>query len=162
MARAIHSYGENDYLSRNLYWETLQIYSNSHRRINEKGESVCWIDENLDPFTGIWLARHMLMERGNVYNERGKDYNHSTFCDLIISGLIGIQPQTDGSVVIEPLVPEGEWDWFALYRVPCAGKEVSVVYDRTGNHYGCRPGLSVFVDGRRVFHSDSYNVRIVL
>jgi hypothetical protein len=25
--------------------------------------------------------------------ERGKDHNHSTFCDLIISGLVGIRPR---------------------------------------------------------------------
>ena len=27
------------------------------------------------------------MDKGG--KERGKDYNHSTFCDLIINGLIG-------------------------------------------------------------------------
>jgi hypothetical protein len=162
MAATLNRDGDSRYLDRKLYLETLRTYSASHRRLNEKGVSVCWIDENLDPFTGEWLARHLLMERGNRYNERGKDYNHSTFCDLVISGLIGVQPQKDGTVVIRPLVPEGEWDWFALWRIPCGGKELSVVYDRTGGHYGCRPGLSVYVNGKCVSHTDTYDVRIVL
>jgi len=28
-------------------------------------------------------------DKGGV--ERGKDYNHSTFCDLIITGLVGLR-----------------------------------------------------------------------
>jgi hypothetical protein len=162
LAQTLHENGENENLTKRLYWETLETYSDSHRRVNENGENICWIDENLDPFTGRWLARHMLMERGNVYNERGKDYNHSTFCDLIISGLVGIQPQANGDVVIEPLIPEGQWEWFALFRVPCGGRLLSIVYDRTGEHYDCRPGLNVYVDRTCVFHSETYDVRVVL
>jgi hypothetical protein len=162
LARTLHENGENENLSKELYWETLKTYSDSHRRVNENGENICWIDENLDPFTGRWLARHMLMEKGNVYNERGKDYNHSTFCDLIISGLVGIQPQANGDVVIEPLIPEGQWEWFALFRVPCGGRLLSIVYDKTGKHYDCRPGLNVYVDRTCVFHSETYDVRVVL
>ena len=97
-----------------------------------------------------------------MYNERGKDYNHSSFCDLVISGLIGVQPQLDGSIVIEPLIPEGEWEWFSLSRIPCAGKELSVVYDKTGKKYGVKPGLTVYLDGKKVAHSDTYATRMVL
>ena len=162
IAQSLHTNGENDHLTKELYWETLNTYSDSHRRVKEDGEKICWIDENLDPFTGEWLARHMLMEKGNVYYERGKDYNHSTFCDLIISGLVGIQPQADGTVVIEPLVPEGQWDWFALLRIPCGGRVLSVIYDKTGGHYDCEPGFNVYVDKTCIFHSDTYDVRVVL
>lgn len=56
----------------------------------------------------------MLIAAGSQIKERGKDYNHSSFCDLVISGLLGLQPQVDGSLVIEPLIPEGKWDYFAL------------------------------------------------
>ena len=104
----------------------------------------------------------MLLSMDYPYRERGKDYNHSSFCDLVISGLIGIQPQVDGTIQIEPLLPEGEWDWFALTRVPCAGKEISVVYDRTGDHYGCRPGMTIYVDGKKAAHSDTYSATIKL
>lgn len=162
IADILQGEGENSYLTKDVYMETLRTYSSSHRRINEDGDTICWIDEDIDPYTGEWISRKMLMERDNPYYERGKDYNHSTFCDLVITGLVGIQPQADGSIVIEPLVPEGEWEWFALSKVRCAGREISVVYDRTGRHYGCRPGLNIYVDGRRVVHKDSCNVCVVL
>lgn len=104
----------------------------------------------------------MLLAIDYKYKERGKDYNHSSFCDLVISGLVGVQPQTDGSIVIEPLIPEGKWDWFSLSRIPCAGKEISVIYDRTGEHYGCRPGMTVYVDGKKAAHSETYAVSMTL
>ena len=60
----------------------------------ENGNIVPWIDENLNPFTGDWISRTRLKtwengtwSKGKGGVERGKDYNHSTFCDLIISGL---------------------------------------------------------------------------
>lgn len=162
IAGILHADGENQYLTKDLYLETLRTYSSSHRRVNEKGDTICWIDENIDPYTGEWISRKMLMERDSPYYERGKDYNHSTFCDLIITGLVGIQPHADGSIVIQPLIPENEWEWFSLHNLRCAGRDVSVVYDRTGKHYGCRPGLNIYVNGKRVVHKDSYNVRVVL
>lgn len=162
LARTLHRDGENGPVTKDAYFETLQTYSNSHRRVNENGQKVCWIDENQDPFTGEWIARKMLIESGHKYRERGKDYNHSSFCDLIIDGLVGVQPQLDGSIVIEPLLPEGEWDWFSLSNVPCAGKTLTVVYDKTGEKYGVKPGLSVYLDGKKVAHADDYSTRIVL
>ena len=80
-------------MTKNDYYETLTTFSNSHRRVNDKGKKICWIDENLDPFTGEWISRKMLIAAGSQIKERGKDYNHSSFCDLVISGLLGLQPQ---------------------------------------------------------------------
>lgn len=162
LANTLHRFGESANVTKDAYFETLQTYSNSHRLVRENGQKVCWIDENLDPFTGEWIARKLLLERENKYYERGKDYNHSSFCDLIISGLIGVQPQLDGSIVIEPLLPEEEWEWFSLSRLNCGGREVSIVYDKTGKHYGCKPGMSVYVDGRKVAHTDTYATRLVI
>ena len=86
---------------------------------------VPWIDENLNPLTGDWIARMRLKSRknGNTWDatkggeERGKDYNHSTFCDLVINGLIGLRPQADNTVVVNPLLPEGRWDYFCLDQI---------------------------------------------
>ncbi len=162
LARTLQRDGESENVTKEAYFETLQTFSNSHRRVREDGKEVCWIDENLNPFTGDWISRTMLLAVDYKYRERGKDYNHSSFCDLVISGLIGVQPQLDGSIVIEPLIPEGEWDWFSLSRIPCAGKEVSVIYDRTGGHFGCRPGMTVYVDGKKAAHSETYTATITL
>ena len=153
----------NNYSSRNVtkedYFCLLSIYSNSHRRVNDQGDTICWIDENLNPYTGDWISRTRLKSWNNATwdtskggEERGKDYNHSSFCDLIISGLIGIRPQDDGSIRIHPLVPDGLWDYFRLEHVVCQGKTISVVYDKTGTVYGKGKGFRVYVGSRCVIH----------
>ena len=68
-------------------------------------------------------------------DERGKDYNHSTFYGLVITGLVGIRPRHDNKLVINPLLPEGTWDWFCLDRVPYHGHELTVIWDRDGTKY---------------------------
>jgi hypothetical protein len=56
-----------------------------------------WIDENLDGHTGEWLARNALFRLDRADKERGKDYNHSTFIDLILGGLCGLSQNADGA-----------------------------------------------------------------
>jgi hypothetical protein len=77
------------------------------------------------------------------------DYSHSTFNDLVISGLIGIRPELGNTLRIQPLVP-ASWDYFALENVPYHGHNVTVLWDRTGQRYHQGPGLHVYVDGRPV------------
>ena len=103
---------------------------------------------------GTWWAG-----KGGV--ERGKDYNHSTFCDLVITGLLGVQPQADGSIVIEPLIPDGQWDWFCLDSVECCGKTLTILYDKDGSKYHRGKGFRIFVNGRKAYSSDSYAVKAV-
>ena len=162
LARTIHRFGETEGATKSAYFETLQTYSKSHRRVNENGQTVCWIDENIHPYTGDWICRTMHLGINYKYRERGKDYNHSSFCDLVINGLMGLQPQLDGTVVIEPLLPEGEWDWFSISRICCGGREISVVYDKTGEHYGGPKGFTVYVDGKKAAHADTYATRLVI
>ncbi len=114
-----------------------------------------WIDENLNPYTGDWIARTLLKQRRQPPDERGKDYNHSTFCDLVISGLVGLRPRADDVVEVNPLVPDGTWDYFCLDRVLYHGQMITILYDKTGERYGKGKGLQVFANGRRVAGSDS-------
>ena len=81
--------------------------------------------------------------------DHSEDYNHSTFDDLVISGLIGLRPADGDRLPIKPLVP-ASWDHFALENVPYHGHNVTVAYDNDGSHYGIGTGMSVFVDGVRV------------
>ena len=127
-------------------------YARQHRRTLEDGRVVPWIDENLDPFTGEWIARHHLLEwdrkgvRKLGYRERGKDYNHSTFCDIVIAGLCGFVPQTDGKVVVRPLAPRS-WDWWCVDGIRYHGRDIAVLFDRDGTRYGQGKGLVVINDG---------------
>ena len=81
--------------------------------------------------------------------DHSEDYNHSTFDDLVLSGLLGLRPQTGPLLRIQPLVP-ARWDHYAVENVPYHGHNVSVLWDRDGSHYGQAPGMHVYVDGRLV------------
>ena len=142
------------------YCEVLKIYTKSHQLKLDDGQVVPWIDENLNPNNCDWLSRTRLKswkngtwDAGKGGKERGKDYNHSTYCDLVISGLIGLRPQPGNSVVVNPLVPP-TWDWFCLDQVPYHGRLLTILWDKTGGHYGKGKGLRVFSDGKEVATSD--------
>src|SRR5262249_8507513 len=70
------------------------------------------------------------------------------------SGLIGIRPQPDDTLKIQPLVP-GSWNYFALENLPYHGHDITVLWDRTGGQYHQGPGLHVYVDGRLAAASPS-------
>jgi hypothetical protein len=84
---------------------------------------------------------------------RGKDYNHSSYCDLVISGLAGLEFGEDGRVTVDPLIPPGEWDWFCLDGILYKDKTMTIFYDKNGRKYPGKSGLSVLVDGETVAHS---------
>ena len=123
-------------------------YARQHQLAREDGTKVPWIDENLDAFTGDWVARKILSEKAArrglppQVRERGKDYNHSTFCDLVIAGLCGFIPSADGQVRVKPLAPEA-WDWWCIDGIRYHGREVSVLFDRDGTRYGRGKGLRI-------------------
>ena len=145
----------NPPLTQRDYFDTLRTYALSHRLKRADGTTVPWIDENLNPFTGDWIARTLLLQRKQEPVERGKDYNHSTFCDLIISGLVGLRPRADEVLEVNPLVPADRWDYFCLDQVRYHGRTVTVLYDKTGERYGRGKGLQVLANGRRIAGSET-------
>lgn len=152
---------QQEVVNRQDYLQLLQIYAKSHRLKRDDGTVVPWIDENLNPLTGDWIARTRLKSWSNgTWNqdkggrERGKDYNHSTYCDLVISGLIGLRPRPDEVVEVNPLVPADTWDCFCLDQVRYHGRWLTILYDKTGKRYGKGKGLRVFADGREIARSD--------
>jgi len=142
------------------FFDTLKIYAKSQHRLGEDGKLHPWIDENLNPLTGDWLARTRLKswkngtwsaEKGGV--ERGKDYNHSTFNDIIITGLVGFRPDATHRVVnVHPLVPRGALDYFCLDDVDYAGHRLAILWDANGLSYHKGKGFRVYVDGREKVH----------
>ena len=144
------------------YFELLKIYTQSHRLKLEDGRVVPWIDENLNPTNGDWISRTRLKtwkngtwDAGKGGEERGKDYNHSTYCDLVVSGLIGLRPRADDTVEVNPLAPVGTWDYFCLDRVPYHGRLLTIFYDKTGARYNRGKGLRLLADGKEIAASDT-------
>jgi len=134
------------------YFRTFLIYTRSHRLRLEDGRVIPWIDENLDPFTGNWLARERKIAEGVFYG-RGDHYNHSAYADLVITDLAGLRPRADSTVEVHPLLPANTWDWFCLDRVPYHGHLLTIVWDETGKKFGRGEGLSVFADGQLIARS---------
>jgi hypothetical protein len=123
-------------VGRREYLDAFKTYVRSHRFDGQP-----YIGEYLDETTGAWLKGR---------DPRSECYNHSTFADLVISGLVGIVPRDDAILEVHPLLPAEAWDWFKLERVRYQGRDVAVHWDRSGEHSGGAQGLRVFVDGKLV------------
>jgi hypothetical protein len=143
----------NDYqqtlVSKKDYFTLLKIYTKSQHRRLPDGRLVPWIDENLNPTNGDWIARTVLQRGGSQILERGKDYNHSTYCDLVITGIVGLRPRADNVIEVNPLAPDS-WDYFCLDQIRYHGHWLTILWDQTGEHYHKGKGLQVLVDGTRI------------
>ena len=117
---------------KDMFCDLLGQYARMHYRVTEDGRKISWIDEVMSPVDGDWSSRTLLEKWGwSVFKggyERGKDYNHSTFCDLVISGLCGVSVK-DGEISVNPIIPD-DWDYFRLSGVKILGKEYDISYDK--------------------------------
>ncbi len=134
MANLLNNYKQVNVADSN-YFSLLNTYAESQYY---RGRP--YIGEYLDEKTGYWL-------KGD--QERSRYYNHSTFNDLIITGLVGLRPRADDIVEVHPLLPAGKWDWFCLDNVLYHGKILTIIWDKTGLKYKKGKGLSVWVNGKR-------------
>lgn len=155
LANVLNNY-KQEFVTKADYFGTLKIYTRSHRLMHDDGKVVPWIDEDLDPYTGQWIARLRKRDSSSVNtSKRGKDYNHSGYCDLIISGLVGLRPRADDIVEVNPLLPDGAWKWFCLDNVVYHDRIITILWDKNGTKYGRGKGLRVLVDGREAAKSDT-------
>lgn len=111
-----------------------------------------YIGEYLDEKTGYWL-------KGD--EERSRYYNHSTFNDLIITGLAGLRPRADNKIEVNPLLPAGKWDWFCLDNVLYRGRIITIIWDKDGTKYRKGKGLSVWVNGKKKIAADKLEKLII-
>jgi hypothetical protein len=131
--------GEESVVNDSVYFRHLELYVESQYK---RGRP--YVGEYLDEVTGYWL-------KGD--EERSRYYNHSTFNDLIITGLLGLRPRADQQIEVNPLIPEGKWNWFCLDNVLYHGKTVTIFWDKDGSKYGRGKGLVVLVYGEEVGRS---------
>jgi hypothetical protein len=126
---------EQPYVTRRHYFEQLVSYARSHQL-----DGRAYLGEYLDETTGKWLIT-------GPKAQRSRYYNHSTFNDLVITGLVGLVPREDEVVEIDPLLPVDAWDWFCVDGVPYHGRSLTIAWDRMGERYGRGVGLAVWADG---------------
>lgn len=116
------------------YIELLRTYTLSHRKNGRP-----YLAEAVHPETGSF-------EGHDGYNH-SEHYFHSGYCDLIITGLVGLVPRADDLVEVQPLAPD-DWAYFALDDVHYHGRRLSIVWDRDGKRYGRGAGLQLIIDGQ--------------
>jgi hypothetical protein len=141
LANLLHD-DQQPYITRADYLHLLRQYTAQH--FLSPGHPDIQEDYNPDtgqPIVGLARSHH---------------YSHSTYVDLILSGLIGIRPRADDVLEVNPLLPSDATSgtqpirFFAVQGVQYHGHEVSVIYDADGSRYKIGRGLTVFVDGKRV------------
>ena len=141
----------NDYsqpvISDSLYFAEMEKYMQSQHM---RGKP--YIGEYLDETTGYWL-------KGD--QERSRYYNHSTWNDLMITGICGLRPRQDNTLEVNPLLPDGKWSYFCLDNVLYHGHHISIVWDQDGSRYHAGKGLRVYVDGQLKGQRDSLGKIII-
>jgi hypothetical protein len=122
------------------YFDAFLDYARSHRF-----DGKPYIGEYLDETSGQWLKGRQ---------ERSRYYNHSTFADVLITGVIGLRPHADDALELHPLLPVETWNWFCLDGVKYHGRMLTILWDKNGSRYQRGRGLIVFADGKQIAKSD--------
>lgn len=118
------------------YFALLSTYSRTHRK-----DGRPYLAEACHPDTGSFAGH-------DGYNH-SEHYFHSSFNDLIVTGLVGLRTRDDDRLELRPLAP-AEWDYFALDQIPYRGHLLSICWDRDGKRYGRGAGFRVFADGQEL------------
>jgi hypothetical protein len=140
LANLLNDYRATDGMSGKVFFNAMRVYASSHVKNGKP-----YIGEYQHPETGEWLTGD---------RPRSRFYNHSTFCDLVINGLIGLRPREGDRLEVNPLVPAESWPWFCLDGISYHGHTLTILWDRDGTRYDRGRGLSVLVDGRALAQRD--------
>lgn len=135
LANVLRDYRQNVVTAQD-YFDVFQVYVHSQHASGKP-----YIGEYLDEVTGDWI---------NGRGGRSRYYNHSTFADLLITGVVGLRPRADDTVEVFPLLPDGLWDWFCLDGVNYHNHMLTILWDKDGTRYGRGQGLRVLVDGKQI------------
>lgn len=139
LANLLRDYHQS-FVTKSDYYDTFLTYVHS-----QHADGRPYIGEYLDETTGQWI---------NGKGDRSRFYNHSTFVDLLINGVIGLVPRADDTVEINPLLPPNTWPWFCLDGIKYHGHWLTILWDENGSHYGRGQGLIIFADGKQIARAD--------
>lgn len=79
-------------------------------------------------------------------SNHSEHYAHSTYTDNVLGDLLGIDGQSDDTLVIDPLVPP-TWPYFLVENLLYHGHNVTVLYDSNGTKYNVGKGMRVYING---------------
>jgi Mannosylglycerate hydrolase MGH1-like glycoside hydrolase domain/NedA-like, galactose-binding domain len=130
-------------LKREHLWELFTSFTKAQFR--KQDLLYPWTGEFYNGDTGEWKTAE-------------RDYNHSTWLDVLIPDMLGLVPRDDKVIELDPLVPEGRLSYFILDGQRYRGHDVTIVWDAplpgSEDHFADgRKGLDLYVDGKLVASS---------
>ena len=160
LVNLLQTYPPQQTVGKRAFDALLRTYAIAHTRSQSEGRLPPNVDEDLHPDDGYWITRRKLHgiepwpRTGGLGNRNGRDplrgrgthYFHSTFNDLVLSGLVGLRAHA-GYLEVFPLCL---MPWFAATNVRIRGADISVVWDASGSRYPHGAGLHVWRDGKHV------------
>ncbi|RUT28339.1 hypothetical protein EMQ25_17295 [Arsenicitalea aurantiaca] len=105
-------------------------------------DGVPYLGEFHHPFEDRWVVDRPI----------GSHYFHSSFIDLVITGLLGLRPGLGDDLVLNPLMEEA-LPFFSISGLGYHGHDIALSWDSEGARLGLR-GFCVFIDGTLRHHAD--------
>ena len=161
------------------FCDALSQYARMHTKgvADEVPAGQPFVGESFHPVDGYWLTRRIMFERRTGDRRRGDHYLHSSFADLVLSGLVGLYVSLDNDderrgratddahgpvlrprpvrIVVDPLFETGQLHWFLARSIQVRGHTVDVAYDADGSRYSGLVGLSIWLDGNLAAHAET-------
>ncbi|WP_349322687.1 MGH1-like glycoside hydrolase domain-containing protein [Asticcacaulis sp. MM231] len=133
MANLLNNYKQS-VVSKGDYFQVLKSFTTSQFK-----DGRPFIAEANHPDTGKW----------QIVAGHSEEYFHSSYVDLVVTGLAGLRPRADDVLEVNPLIPDA-WAYFAMDDISYHGHTVSIIWDKDGTRYNKGQGLSLMVDGKIV------------
>ena len=161
LSNLLNEYPEQSTMDNSHYMQLLTQYAQAHTKSHAANASSPYIGENIEPHDGYWVARQIMYgdqpishggyaqyANATADKDRSVDYNHSTFADMIIEGLVGLRAFFGSFFTVNPL--STGLRYFALDNVHYHNHSVTIAWDEDGSrgYKGCAKGLCVWVDGK--------------
>lgn len=157
-------------LNRSGWWTLMEQYKTSHLPGAWIIQNVSKTDPNgtadpqilnasgflMDGLGLSWIAELGCADEGTWTDNPslGYFYHHSSFMDIVLSGVAGARPAAwarDGSapsLVVAPLQPsDASLLWWCADGLKINGRFIAILWDADGTRYNRGVGLRVFVDG---------------
>lgn len=126
-----------EYAARLLNWMAWSIYPGGDARVPNQAEYY----SNWNPATRTY-------NRNNPNHVMLGNMNY-----IYVEDMGGIQPRSDDKIELWPI--DLGYDHFMVNNLRYHGKDVTIVWDEDGTHYGLGAGYSLFVDGEKKATADA-------
>ncbi len=126
-----------EYAARLLNWMAWSIYPNGDARVANQAEYY----SNWNPATRTY-------NRNNPNHIMLGNMNY-----IYVEDMGGIQPRSDDVIELWPI--DLGYEHFMVNNLRYHGKDVTIVWDEDGSHYGLGAGYSLFVDGEKKATADA-------